>query len=143
MRNNLIDEALRLYDKHKKTTYNRKVTVVTFLFKNNKLVYSGLNSEKTDPVQNKYRIKSGYCFQNKNFIDKVHSEITALKKYPSINKWKQKINYNDYTIIIISRMADGTLRNTKPCEVCSEALKAYKGLTVIYYDEKFKNKKIK
>ena len=142
MRKNLLEMAIRLYSKgsfENNFTYN-KVKMMSFLFKGNKLISVGINSERTDPVQNLFRMKSkNNEVMPPQWLDKCHCEIDCLKKF----YYKQKENYLQYTLLVISIKSDGTMRTSKPCKTCSKFLKEMGIGEICYFDNgKFVSEKL-
>jgi len=116
MNKNMLNTALRIYKKSGDSTY--KVKMMSFLFKKGKLITYSMNGNKTDPIQNKFgrisRIKTKFnC--SEPFIDKLHAEISLLKNF--MNE-----DCSSLTIFVLSLKADGTYRDSKPCNVCMEFL---------------------
>lgn len=119
MRSSLVNLGIRLYKKEgneSERPYHR-LKMMSFLFKGKKLITYGINSEKTDPIQNQFRIKArknSQCF----WLDKCHCEIDCLKDFYKRND----IDYSQYSILIISIRNDGTMRDSKPCKTCERFL---------------------
>ena len=117
----------KIYNKNKSSYH--KLTMMAFLFKGNSLLNYGINSNKTDPVQNKYRVKSGIHMDIEEYLDKVHAEVNCLKPYIE----NKEINFNNLTLLVISKKADGTFRNSKPCPVCRKLLESLNIGTICYF----------
>jgi len=114
----------KIYDKNK-SSY-KKVKMMAFLFKGKKLLNTGINSDKTDPVQSKYR---KHIIDNDIFIDKRHAEVDCLKSFSN----KSDSNLKDLTLWIISKRSDGTFRDSKPCKVCRQIIDKMKVGEICYY----------
>jgi tRNA(Arg) A34 adenosine deaminase TadA len=115
----------RLYDCIYSDKPFRNTKTVSFLVYKGKIVSFGVNSDKTSPMQNLYRMKTSLK-DIENFIDKEHSEINCLRKVDT------SINFSKAELVIISIRCDGTFRLARPCEVCMKAVKDF-GIHKIYY----------
>ena len=118
-----LDICNRLYDRTTDEFPYKRTKMMAFLLKGNKIIDYGINSERTDPIQQRfgllYRQKINY--NSKNFyIDKRHAEIDLLKNYLDYN-----IDFSKYTILILSKYNDGTYRDSKPCPICNEFLSRF------------------
>ena len=127
MTKNQISRCEKIYDKNK-SSY-RKVTMMAFLFKGNSLLNYGINSDKTDPIQNMYRNKAHIHIGKYDYLDKLHAEICCLKPYID----DKKINFNNLTLLILSKRKDRSYRDSKPCKVCREAIEDLGIGTVCYF----------
>ena len=103
----------RKYSKSK-STYE-KITMMAFLFNGKSLISEGINSEKTDAYQSKFRKQ---LIQNENYIDKRHAECDCLKWLND----KKDIDTSKLTLFIMSKRKDGAFRNSKPCPVCRKII---------------------
>lgn len=110
----------RLYNRTTDEFPYKKVKMIAFLLKGNKIIDYGINSERTDPVQQKYgkiyRQKINYK-SKKYYIDKRHAEIDLLKNYLD-----KDIDFSKYTLFVLSKHNDNTYRNSRPCPICMEFL---------------------
>ena len=102
-----------------KSSFER-VTMMAFLFQGKSLLAQGINSEKTDPYQSKFRKKLGISIDKDEYLDKRHAEVDCLKGYAE----NKEINPKSLTLFVISKRADGTLRNSKPCPVCRKVIES-------------------
>lgn len=112
MTNSQIKLCEKIYNKNKSTYY---LTMMAFLFDGKTLISQGINSDKTDPFQSKFRKK---IILDKNYLDKRHAEADCLKNI--INN--KDVKYKNLTLFIISKRKDGTFRNSKPCPVCRKII---------------------
>jgi len=96
----------------------KRVTMMAFLFQGKTLISQGINSEKTDPYQSKFRKQ--LRISDDTYLDKRHAEVDCLKSL-SENK---EVNPKNLTLFVISKRADGTLRNSKPCPVCRKVIES-------------------
>ena len=101
---------------------------VSFLVYRGKVVNFGINSDKTSPMQNKYRLRTELKYIE-NFIDKEHSEVNCLRKTD------ESICFEKCELVIISKKRDGDFRLARPCDVCMSAIKDF-GISKIYYTNK-------
>jgi len=76
---------------------------ISLIFSKNRLVSVGANYFKTHPKAKKL----GYLY------NEMHSELDAYRKVPKYMKNKK------LTLINVRMNADGELRMSRPCEVCS------------------------
>ena len=76
---------------------------ISLIFNKNRLVSVGANYFKTHPKAKKL----GYLY------NEMHSELDAYRKVPKYMKSKK------LTLINVRMNADGELRMSRPCEVCS------------------------
>jgi len=94
---------------------------ISFIILKNKIVSIGYShSKKTDPLAKQY----GHRFNS------VHSEISAIKKFPFRIKKLSKC-----TMVNIRIMADGTIGMSKPCIHCQKLLKDFE-IGEVYYTTK-------
>ena len=125
MTNKLLNKLTRLYDYIYTVKPYKHTKTVSFLIYKGKVVNFGINSDKTSPLQNKYRLKTDLKYIE-NFVDKEHSEVNCLRKADN------DINFSKCEIVIISKKRDGEFRLARPCAVCMAAIKDY-GISKIYY----------
>jgi tRNA(Arg) A34 adenosine deaminase TadA len=126
LKKRLIRSLVRLYDYIYADKPFRNTKTVCFLVYKNKLVSFGVNSDKTSPMQNFYRLKTDLK-AIPNFIDKEHAEINCLRK----SKYED-IQFDKAELFVCSKRFDGTFRLSKPCPVCEAAIKDH-GIHSIYY----------
>jgi len=115
----------KLYDKADDSTYH-KVKMMAFLFKGKTLISTGINSDKTDPIQSQFR--QMILGKNYDFIDKRHAEVDCLKYILN----HKDLNPKDLTLWIISKRKNGTFRNSKPCVVCKKMIDILKVGEICY-----------
>ena len=128
MTNKLLNKLTRLYDYIYTDKPYKHTKTVSFLVYKGKVVSFGINSDKTSPLQNKYRLKTDLKYID-NFIDKEHSEVNCLRKIDG------NVNFAKCEIVIISKKRDGEFRLARPCDVCMSAIKDY-GISDVYYTNK-------
>lgn len=128
MTNKLLNKLTRLYDYIYTDKPYKHTKTVSFLVYKGKVVSFGINSDKTSPLQNKYRLRTDLKHID-NFIDKEHSEVNCLRKIDD------NLNFAKCEIVIISKKRDGDFRLARPCDVCMSAIKDY-GISDIYYTNK-------
>lgn len=88
-----------------------------------KVISTGCNKEKTNPLQAKYNI---YRF-TENSPHKIHAEIDCLSSLISSN-----IDFSKISLYIYRQTKDGNLALAKPCASCM-ALIRHLGIKHIYY----------
>ena len=126
MKNKLLNTLSRMYDYTYTDKPYKRVKTVSFLVYKGKVISFGINSDKTSPLQNFYRIKTSLK-SIENFVDKEHSEINCLRRIDgTITNW-DKIE-----LVSISKKKDGEFRLARPCPVCMSAIKDY-GIRKVYY----------
>ena len=125
MTNKFLNRLTRLYDYIYTDKHYKHTKTVSFLVKGGKVVSFGINSDKTSPLQNKYRLRTNLKYIE-NFIDKEHSEVNCLRKADN------SVNFSKCELVIISKCKDGHFRLARPCDVCMSAIKDY-GIEHIYY----------
>lgn len=128
MTNKLLNRLTRMYDYIYTDKPYKHTKTVSFLIYRGKVVNFGINSDKTSPMQNKYRLRTELKYIE-NFIDKEHSEVNCLRKVD------ENINFDKCELVIISKKRDGDFRLARPCEVCMSAIKDF-GISKIYYTNK-------
>ena len=128
MTNKLFNRLVRLYDYIYTDKPYKHTKTVSFLIYRGKVVNFGINSDKTSPMQNKYRLKTDLKYIE-NFIDKEHSEVNCLRKTD------ESICFDKCELVIISKKRDGDFRLARPCDVCMSAIKDF-GISKIYYTNK-------
>ena len=128
MTNKLLNRLVRMYDYIYTDKPYKHTKTVSFLVYRGKVVNFGINSDKTSPMQNKYRLRTDLKYIE-NFIDKEHSEVNCLRKVD------ENINFDKCELVIISKKRDGDFRLARPCDVCMSAIKDF-GISKIYYTNK-------
>lgn len=128
MTNKLLNRLVRMYDYIYTDKPYKHTKTVSFLVYRGKVVNFGINSDKTSPMQNKYRLRTELKYIE-NFIDKEHSEVNCLRKVD------ENINFDKCELVIISKKRDGNFRLARPCDVCMSAIKDF-GISKIYYTNK-------
>ncbi len=128
MTNKLLNRLVRMYDYIYTDKPYKHTKTVSFLVYHGKVVNFGINSDKTSPMQNKYRLKTDLKYIE-NFIDKEHSEVNCLRKTD------ESICFDKCELVIISKKRDGDFRLARPCDVCMSAIKDF-GISKIYYTNK-------
>jgi len=104
----------------------KRITMMAFLFQGKKLIAQGINAEKTDAYQSKFRKQ---LITNDVYLDKRHAEVDCLKYLEN----KVEINPKYLTLFVISKRADGTFRNSKPCSVCRKVIESIGIGEICYY----------
>ena len=91
----------------------------------NKVIATGCNTYKTNPMQHKYN-KLRF---NKDCINNgvVHAETALLLKTKYLD-----VDWSRVTIYVYRERKDGSLGLAKPCMACQIALEE-RGITEIYY----------
>lgn len=125
MTNKMLNRLARIYDYIYTDKPYKHTKTVSFLIYRGKVVNFGINSDKTSPMQNKYRLRTELKLIE-NFIDKEHSEVNCLRKTD------ESINFEKCELVIISKKHDGEFRLARPCPVCMSAIKDF-GISKIYY----------
>lgn len=129
-----LKRCLKIYDKNK-SSYPR-ITVMCFAFKGKTMICSGINSDKTDPIQSKYRKK---VIVNDKYVDKRHAEVDTLKKLQNM----PDMDFKEITLFIISKKANGEFRNSKPCPTCRKFIDSLGVGEIVYiYNNKLVSEKI-
>ena len=128
MTNKLLNCLVRMYDYIYTDKPYKHTKTVSFLVYRGKVVNFGINSDKTSPMQNKYRLRTELKYIE-NFIDKEHSEVNCLRKVD------ENINFDKCELVIISKKRDGNFRLARPCDVCMSAIKDF-GISKIYFTNK-------
>lgn len=128
MTNKLLNRLVRMYDYIYTDKPYKHTKTVSFLVYRGKVVNFGINSDKTSPMQNKYRLRTELKYIE-NFIDKEHSEVNCLRKTD------ESICFEKCELVIISKKRDGNFRLARPCDVCMSAIKDF-GISKIYYTNK-------
>lgn len=126
---NLAKNASEMSDYTKKNIHIGSVLVYK-----NKVIASGWNTDKTNPIQykyNKYRERSllengDRSYNADKHLPCVHAEMKCL-----IDTKDMDIDWSNASIFIY-RESNNTLRNCYPCPSCLKALKD-RGITNIYY----------
>ena len=125
MTNKLLNSLCRMYDYIYTDKPYKNTKTVSFLIYKGKVVSFGINSDKTSPLQNKYRLTTDLKYIE-NFIDKEHAEVNCLGKV------HPKFNFSKCEVVIISKKKNGEFRLARPCEVCMSCIKDF-GISKIYY----------
>ena len=125
MTNKLLNSLCRMYDYIYTDKPYKNTKTVSFLIYKGKVVSFGINSDKTSPLQNKYRLTTDLKYIE-NFVDKEHSEVNCLGKV------HPRFRFDKCEIVIISKKKDGNFRLARPCAVCMAAIKDF-GIKKIYY----------
>ena len=95
----------------------------------NKIISTGYNSIKENPLQMKYNffrdMENDKCY----WKNKIHAEIMALSKIKD-----KDINFNKVSIFVYRQHKNGEIALAKPCKACEHALKDF-GIRNIYYTD--------
>ena len=115
----------------KLSDYNKNnIRIGAILVYKNKVIASGWNTKKTNPMQlyyNKYReVNNERNYIAEEHLPKVHAEMKCLIDTKDLNTDWSKVS------IFIYREHNGKMLNCKPCKACSKALKD-RGINNIYY----------
>ena len=115
----------------KLSDYNKNnIRIGAILVYENKVIASGWNTKKTNPMQlyyNKYReVNNKRNYIAEEHLPKVHAEMKCLIDTKDLNIDWSKVS------IFIYREHNGKMLNCKPCKACSKALKD-RGINNIYY----------
>lgn len=91
----------------------------------NKVIATGANTHKTNPLQHKYnKLRfSKDCVNN----GVVHAEAALLLKTKYLD-----VDWSRVTVYVYRELKDGTLALAKPCLACQVALEE-RGITEVYY----------
>lgn len=100
------------------------VKIGCILVYGHKIISSGYNSDKTNPLQKKY---NSLRF-SADTPHKLHAEMSAL--IPVMNN--KDINFSRVKLFIYRETADHHLANSRPCKSCMKLLKDL-GIKNIYY----------
>lgn len=128
MTDKLLNKLVGMYDDIYTDKPYKRTKTVAFLICHGKIVSFGINSDKTSPMQNKYRMLTSKR-DIKNFFDKEHAEICCLRKVDP------EFRFDRCELVIISKMISGDFRLARPCETCMKAVKDF-GIKEVYYTNK-------
>jgi len=124
----------RIYDKSD-STYSR-LKMMAFLFNGKTLYSQGINAEKTDPFQSKFRKQ---VIQNEEYLDKRHAEADCLKGLAD----NKDVDPSKMTLFIMSKKKDGEFRSSKPCPVCRKIIESVGIGEICYvYNNRFVTEKL-
>ena len=92
------------------------------IYKNGKPIFVGSN-----------HLRSTYngeciCFSTHAEMDVLHKVLKGYTKQP----FKDVINLNSYTIVVVRFGKDGALRNSRPCNHCLDAMIKYRIKKILY-----------
>ena len=99
-----------------------------------RIISTGVNTLKTNPLQQKYNRYRNFEDMHKYCPPFVHAEVNALN--PLIGK--KDINWNNISIYIYRQLKDGSRGCSKPCQACEKLIKDL-GIHTIYYIDEFGN----
>ena len=129
MYNDLTNSQKSFFDIAKKvselSTFHRKnVKIGCLIVSGNRIISSGYNSDKTNPIQKKYnRLRF-----SEETPHRLHAEISAL--LPLLNN--KDIDFSKVKIFTYREKADHSLGKSRPCKSCMALIKDL-GIKHIYY----------
>ena len=129
MYNDLTNSQKSFFDIAKKvselSTFHRKnVKIGCLIVSGHRIISSGYNSDKTNPIQKKYnRLRF-----SEETPHRLHAEITAL--LPLLNN--KDIDFSKVKIFTYREKADHSLGKSRPCKSCMTLIKDL-GIKHIYY----------
>lgn len=126
MTNKILNSLVRLYDDIYAGSPYHRLKVVAFLIYRGKIVNFGTNSEKTSPMQFKYRQRT-HLANIENFLDKEHAEINCLRRV-----YLGDFDVKRLELVIISKRNDNSFRLARPCCTCMAAIRDI-GISNVYY----------
>lgn len=94
----------------------------------NRIISTGFNSNKTNPLQDKYN-RFRHFRVDKQTLPKTHAEIAALNPIKN-----QDLDWNHISIYLYRSMKDGSRSCARPCPAC-QALIRDLGIKTIYYTD--------
>lgn len=98
---------------------------------NNRVISSGFNNTKTDPVQAKYNRYRN--MQGNKVFHLCHAEVMALKKILNMGLDSKRITVYNYR-----ELADGSPAISRPCPACMHMIQDL-GITHIVYSTNNRN----
>lgn len=120
-----------------KSTFNRFKVGAVITYKN-RIIGQGHNSDKTDPMQQRYN----ELYRNFNNVDgsyikhSIHAEISAIKSIPYVVG--KEIDFSKCNIYIY-RICKGKPKGyglSRPCPACANALRDI-GIRNIFYTDNY------
>lgn len=129
MYNDLTNSQKSFFDIAKKvselSTFHRKnVKIGCLIVSGHRIISSGYNSDKTNPIQKKYnRLRF-----SEETPHRLHAEISAL--LPLLNN--KDIDFSKVKIFTYREKADHSLGKSRPCKSCMALIKDL-GIKHIYY----------
>ena len=129
MYNDLTNSQKSFFDIAKKvselSTFHRKnVKIGCLIVSGHRIISSGYNSDKTNPIQKKYN-RLRFSVETPH---KLHAEISAL--LPLLNN--KDIDFSKVKIFTYREKADHSLGKSRPCKSCMALIKDL-GIKNIYY----------
>ena len=129
MYNDLTNSQKSFFDIAKKvselSTFHRKnVKIGCLIVSGHRIISSGYNSDKTNPIQKKYnRLRF-----SEDTPHRLHAEVSAL--LPLLNN--KDIDFSKVKIFTYREKADHSLGKSRPCKSCMALIKDL-GIKHIYY----------
>ena len=129
MYNDLTNSQKSFFDIAKKvselSTFHRKnVKIGCLIVSGHRIISSGYNSDKTNPIQKKYnRLRF-----SEETPHRLHAEVSAL--LPLLNN--KDIDFSKVKIFTYREKADHSLGTSRPCKSCMALIKDL-GIKNIYY----------
>lgn len=129
MYNDLTNSQKSFFDIAKKvselSTFHRKnVKIGCLIVSGHRIISSGYNSDKTNPIQKKYnRLRF-----SEETPHRLHAEISAL--LPLLNN--KDIDFSKVKLFTYREKADHSLGKSRPCKSCMALIKDL-GIKHIYY----------
>ncbi len=118
----------------KMSDYNKKnIHIGSVLVYKNKVISTGWNTSKTNPIQMKYNRYRELCtnsdrnYKADSHLPCLHSEMKCILDSKDID-----IDWSKASIFIYREDGKGNLRNCYPCISCMKALED-RGIKDIYY----------
>ena len=105
------------------STYAR-AKVGCIIVYHNKIISTGFNKERTDPLQKKYNVVNGIPEFG---LHKIHAEIDAIKHIIDLD-----INWKNVSIYVYRKRKDRPFGMSRPCDSCMTLIKEL-GIKHIYY----------
>lgn len=114
-------EAAKAVSKLSKCNYTHIGSVAVY---NHKIISSGYNSDKTDPLQKKFNI---YRFTEESPAS-LHAEIRCLKPLMG----NKSIDFSKVTLYVYREYKNGELAMARPCKSCEKLIRTL-GIKKVYY----------
>ena len=107
------------------STYPRQSLGAVLVY-GGKVIATGFNTNKTNPMQKQYNVERGYNQDIKN-NGICHAEMLVLQKTKYLD-----IDWSKATIYVYRELKNGSLACSKPCKACEKAMKE-RGVGKVYY----------
>lgn len=105
----------------------KRARVGAVVVEGNRIISTGHNSSKTNPLQCKYNAYRD--FQENEMPARVHAEIAALAPL-----MRENIDWRHISLYVYRELRDGTRSCARPCEACSRLIRKL-GIRFVYYTD--------